>query len=341
MTPGGGAPAREGAPRGAGPCTRLAPSPTGALHLGNARSFLLAWLWARAGGAEVVLRIEDLDGPRTRAGAVDEVRADLAWLGLDWDREAPLQSARGPAYAAALAALHAAGRVYPCVCTRAEVERAASAPHEGDDGPVYPGTCRGRFASAAEAERETGRAPCWRFALGPGPGGGEVAWDDAFRGREAHDPGRGGDFVVAKRSGEAAYQLAVVVDDAAQGVTDVIRGDDLVPSTPRQLLLYAALGLPAPRFAHLPLVRGPDGRRLAKRHGDSRLAHYRALGVSPARVVALLARWSGLAGPAVEALPAAALRDVLAAAGGLDWARVPRADVAFGPADDAWLRAGR
>lgn len=308
--------------------TRLAPSPTGALHLGNARTFLLTWLWARARGAELVLRIEDLDGPRVKAGAAEQALQDLAWLGLDWDGPPLLQSTRLSAHLEALARLRAAGQVYACVCTRKEVEAAASAPHEGEEGPSYPGTCRGRFPDEDAAHAASGRDPAWRFALAPGL----VEWVDGFRGPEARDPAQdGGDFVVAKRSGEPAYQLAVVVDDAAQGVSDVLRGDDLVPSTPRQLLLYRALGLTAPRFWHLPLVRGPDGRRLAKRHGDTRIAHYRELGVAPERVLGLLAAWSGLASRApVSAralLPGFALE------------RVPRGDVTFQPADDAWLRA--
>lgn len=308
--------------------TRLAPSPTGALHLGNARTFLLTWLWARTRGAEVVLRVEDLDGPRTKRGAVQEAIDDLRWLGLDWDGEVVLQSTRAAAYEEALARLREQGLVYPCVCTRQEVEAAASAPNEGDEGPPYPGTCRARFESAEAAQRRTGRAPAWRFALERA----SLAYEDEVLGLVTRDLARdGGDFVVAKKTGEAAYQLAVVVDDAAQGVTHVIRGDDLVPSTPRQLLLYEALSLPAPRFAHLPLVRGEDGRRLAKRHGDTRLSHYRALGVRPERVLGLLAAWSGL-GPRAEVSASELV------AGGLEWSRVPAGDVTFRAADDLWLR---
>lgn len=309
--------------------TRLAPSPTGALHLGNARTFLLTWLWARTRGAELLMRVEDLDGPRVKHGASEEALEDLRWLGLDWDGEVLHQSTRSTAYDGALERLREGGRVYPCVCTRQEVEAAASAPHEGDEGPPYAGTCRGRFESVEQAERLTGRAPAWRFALGEGAA---FTYEDAVLGLVTRDLQRdGGDFVAARRTGEPAYQLAVVVDDAAQGITDVIRGDDLVPSTPRQLLLYEALGLPAPRFAHLPLVRGPDGRRLAKRHGDTRLSHYRALGVRPERLLGLLAAWSGLA-PRADV----SARDLLA--GGLEWARVPAQDVAFHGSDDRWLR---
>lgn len=281
------------------------------------------------------MRVEDLDGPRIRAGAAADALADLRWLGLDWDGEVLFQSARAAAHEEALRRLAAAGAVYPCVCSRKEAAAAASAPNEGDGGPRYPGTCRGRFASAAAAEAEGGRVPAWRFAVDPAR---ETSFVDEVRGAERAHPGQvEGDFVVAKRSGEAAYQLAVVVDDAFQGVTHVIRGDDLVPSTHLQLLLYEALDLPVPAFAHLPLVRGPDGRRLAKRHGDTRIAHYRERGVAPERVLGLLASWSGLA-------PRAPISAAELLAGGCarawDWARLPRADVAFRPADDAWLRAG-
>ncbi|MCA8923877.1 MAG: tRNA glutamyl-Q(34) synthetase GluQRS [Planctomycetes bacterium] len=308
--------------------TRLAPSPTGALHLGNARTFLLTWLWARSRGAEVLLRVEDLDGPRTKRGAVEQALEDLRWLGLDHDGEVVHQSTREQAYRDALDALATAGVAYPCVCTRAEIARAQSAPNEGDDGPRYPGTCRGRFASAEEARAATGRDPAWRLVVEPG----EVRFEDGVRGALTLDPYEEcGDFVIAKKDGQAAYQLAVVVDDAWQGISDVIRGDDLVPSTPRQLLLYRALGLRAPRFAHLPLVRGADGRRLAKRHGDTRISHYRELGVPPERVVGLLSASAGLGARA----PRQARE--LVSAGPLDWAQIPTRDVVFSPAELAWL----
>ena len=308
--------------------TRLAPSPTGALHLGNARTFLLTWLWARVTQAEVVLRVEDLDGPRTKAGAVEQALDDLAWLGLTHDGPPSFQSTRADAYRAALEQLARAGVIYPCVCTRKEIDAAASAPNEGDE-VTYPGTCRGRFRSAEAARAERGREPAWRFRVPDGP----QHFDDAVRGPQAVDLTRvGGDFVVWKKGDEAAYQLAVVVDDAAQGVDCVIRGDDLVPSTPRQLLLYRALGLTPPQFAHVPLVRGTDGRRLAKRHGDTRLASYREAGVPAARILGLLAGWSGLG----ARTPVTA--EELRARWDGDWSVVPPADVVFGPADDAWLR---
>jgi glutamyl-tRNA synthetase len=271
---------------------RLAPSPTGAQHVGNARTYLIAWLSARAQGGRVVLRIEDIDSPRVKPGAAEQALDDLRWLGLDWDDGPVVQTERLPLYDAALARLRASERVYPCTCTRADVERAASAPHADHEGPTYPGTCAGRRAADPDT---LGDAPyCWRFRL-PSQ---TPSFVDGLLGIQQLDlHALGGDFVVWKSPrppnlpGSPAYQLAVVVDDAAQGVTEVIRGDDLIPSTPRQLLLYNALGLPPPCFAHVPLVVGPDGRRLAKRHGDTRLSSLREAGVRPEMLLGLLA-WS-------------------------------------------------
>lgn len=291
---GGGETSGGRADRGpAFPVGRLAPSPTGALHIGNARTFLIAWLSVRSRGGACLLRIEDLDGPRVKAGAVESTLEDLAWLGFDWDGEPILQSRRLARFELALDHLRAKGFIYPCVCTRSEVARAQSAPHEKAGGePPYPGTCRGRYRDAAEARAATGREPAWRFRL---PADARVRFADRFRGEVEIDLARaGGDFVVAKRSGQPAYQLAVVVDDADQEVSEVLRADDLLPSAARQLLLYEALGLEAPAFAHVPLVVGPDGRRLAKRHGDSRIARYRADGIAPERIVGFLAWSAGL-----------------------------------------------
>jgi glutamyl-tRNA synthetase len=267
------------------PVGRLAPSPTGAQHVGNARTYLIAWLSARSRGGSVVLRIEDIDSPRVKAGAAEQAVDELRWLGLDWDGERVVQTQRLGLYEAALHRLQTQEMVYPCTCTRGDIERAASAPHLEHEGPVYPGTCAWR---RAEAGTLAGRPHAWRFRVG------EVspAFVDDVRGPTQVDLRQvGGDFVVWKSAGTPVYQLAVVVDDAAQGVTEVVRGDDLVPSTPRQLLLYRALGLRAPSFAHVPLVVGPDGRRLAKRHGDSRLSALRAAGLSAESLVGLLA-WS-------------------------------------------------
>jgi glutamyl-tRNA synthetase len=289
------------------PVGRLAPSPTGAQHVGNARTYLIAWLSARSRGGHVVLRIEDIDSPRVKSGAAAQACDDLRWLGLEWDEGPVAQTDRLPLYQAALAALQARELVYPCTCSRADVERAASAPHLDHEGPVYPGTCAGRnVADAATLDRPY----CWRFRVPSA----FPTFEDGFRGRVQLDSSTaGGDFVVWKteqtpgRTTTPAYQLAVVVDDAAQGVSEVVRGDDLLPSTPRQLLLYDALGFRPPRFIHVPLVVGPDGRRLAKRHGDTRLAALREAGMRPEQLLGLLAWSCGW----VEAIRPTSIADLL------------------------------
>jgi glutamyl-tRNA synthetase len=271
---------------------RLAPSPTGAQHVGNARTYLIAWLSARSRGRRVVLRIEDIDSSRVKKGADRQACLDLQWLGLDWDEGPIIQSERMAEYRAALIRLQERELVYPCTCTRSDVERAASAPHLEHEGPAYPGTCAGR--QVHDAAKLTDRPYCWRFRV-PAE---TPAFVDGFQGTTRIDLRRvGGDFVVWKAPSlgmigtSPAYQLAVMVDDAAQGVTEVVRGDDLIPSTPRQLLLYQALGLTPPHFIHVPLVVGPDGRRLAKRHGDTRLSALREASVRPEMLLGLLA-WS-------------------------------------------------
>jgi glutamyl-tRNA synthetase len=269
---------------------RLAPSPTGGLHLGHARTFLLAWLAARGAAGRILLRIEDLDAsrvrPEARAGALD----DLRWLGLDWDEGPYVQSERMEAYTASLERLKRAGMVYPCTCKRSDIARAAAAPHAEDEGLVYPGTCAGRTAADAEGLARAGRPYAWRFRVPDEP----IGWDDLVLGRVEGHPARvGGDFLVGRDPAGPAYQLAVVHDDATTGVTQVIRGDDLVPSTPRQVLLYRALGWPPPAFGHVPLAVGPDGRRLAKRDGSLKLATLRAAGVDARRLVGWLARSCG------------------------------------------------
>ncbi|MCX6898416.1 MAG: tRNA glutamyl-Q(34) synthetase GluQRS [Verrucomicrobia bacterium] len=282
---------------------RLAPTPSGGLHLGNARTFFVAWLSARAAGGRVVLRMDDLDQPRVKPGFVEQAMEDLRWLGLEWDGEPLYQSRRGEAYMAALEKLRTAGLVYPCVCSRKEIETAARAPHEGEEGPVYSGVCRGKFRDAADAQRQTGRAPCWRFAADGS--GSRIEFEDALHGRRGFDVAQQlGDFIVFRSDGIAAYQLATVVDDHAQGITEVVRGDDLLTSTARQLLLYRALGLTPPRFLHVPLVLDTTGQRMAKRRDSTRLAALREAGIPAAQVVGALAASCGWAAPGERAMPA-------------------------------------
>lgn len=296
---------------------RLAPSPTGALHLGNARTFLLAWLSARSRGGRVLFRIEDLDHPKKKPGAAAGMLEDLRWLGLDWDGEPLVQSSRLAVYRGALDRLVAAGRAYPCVCTRRDVEQTQSAPHGRDPHTLaYSGRCRGRFASWEDAcaALPDGRLPAWRFRAEPGPS----AFDDLFLGRRELDRSEIGDFAFARDPDGAGYLLACAVDDALSGVTEVVRGADLVDAAHCQIQILEALGLPVPAFCHVPLVVAEDGRRLAKRHGDTRLASLRAAGMPPERVVGLLAWWSGLAPYGAECRPA----DLLP---GFSLGRVPRA----------------
>jgi glutamyl-tRNA synthetase len=316
---------------------RFAPSPTGPLHLGNARTALLSWLAARGAGAGYVMRVEDLDGPRVKPGLEGLILAELRWLGLDWDEGPDVGGPRGPyrqsersaRYEEALARLRAAGRVYPCFCSRAEIAAASQAPHgPADEGPRYPGTCRSLSSAEVGRRVDAGRRPAWRFAVPAGP----VAFDDGVHGAQAFDVAATvGDFVVARADGVASYQLAVVVDDAAMAVTDVVRGDDLLASTARQLLLYRALELPIPRFAHLPLVVGADGERLAKRHGARSLGELRDAGADPRAVAGLLAEISGLAPPGARLLP----RDLVA---GFDLRRIPRAPARLPGEQNAALR---
>ncbi|HYH99854.1 tRNA glutamyl-Q(34) synthetase GluQRS [Hyalangium sp.] len=270
---------------------RFAPSPTGRLHLGNARSALLGWLQARAAGGQFLLRVEDLDRARCRPQYLDDLMRDLEWLGLTWDEPPVFQSARDDAYRDALERLERLGWVYPCFCTRAEIARAASAPHGlSDEGPRYPGTCAS-LSPTEIAERSRTRTPAYRFRPQPG----EVHFVDGLQGPSSQDVAAVvGDFVVRRNDGVASYQLAVVVDDAASRITHVLRGDDLLSSTPRQLQLYAALELPPPQFFHVPLVLGADGKRLAKREGAFALTELRERGLPAERVLGVLAAWSGL-----------------------------------------------
>ena len=314
---------------------RLAPSPTGAQHLGNARTFLVAWLECRQLGGKLLLRIEDLDTPRTKPGATAQVIEDLRWLGIDWDADTneystaslsfSIQSDREARYAEVLAQLKQLDLVYPCTCTRSEVEEAASAPHESVlDGTVYPGTCSVRHPEYSEELDRKGITYAWRFRMPAGL----RSWNDRLFGQQILDAKRYlGDFVVGRSYGATAYQLAVVVDDHDFGVNHVVRGNDLIYSTYRQIAIYEALGWPTPNWLHLPLVVGPDGRRLAKRHGDTRLSHYREQGVAPEMILGYFATSLGI-GHSVTTVSAAELLKEIEAKP--DWVqRIDRENLVF------------
>jgi glutamyl-tRNA synthetase len=264
---------------------RFAPSPTGDLHLGNLRTALLAWLFARSAGAQFVVRMEDLDAERVRTGMAERQVDDLRGLGLDWDGPIIRQSERLHLYAEAVDHLDAAGLLYPCFCTRAEIREAVSAPH-GSPRP-YPGTCR-TLSTTERARREAAGRPALRLNARDAT----VAFEDELLGRRSQEVD---DFVVRRGDGAPAYNLAVVIDDAAQGIGQVVRGADLVDSTPRQVLLARLLQLAPAAYAHVPLVLGPDGGRLAKRHGAVTLSDRLAQGESAASVRSWLAASVGLA----------------------------------------------
>lgn len=310
------------------PTTRLAPSPTGALHLGNARTFLVNWALARRHGWRVLLRIEDLDGPRIKQGAAEGAMETLRWLGLDWDQEPVFQSHDLAPYQAALDRLAQQGSIYPCRCTRSQIAaESLSAPHGDQHELRYSGRCRPAERTPLDrCDLATGAA--WRLRVEPG----EQTFTDAFSGPHTMCIDRQvGDFIVATKAGLPSYQLAVVVDDARQGVDQVVRGDDLLSSTPRQELLYPLLDLgPPPTWTHLPIVTGPDGRRLAKRHGDTRVDSYRTAGVPAERIVGLLAAWCGLGERRAMSAGEFAER--------FDLGTVSRTPVTFTAEDDTWLR---
>jgi glutamyl-tRNA synthetase len=310
--------------------TRLAPSPTGALHLGNARTFLVTWALARQRGWRVALRLDDLDGPRIKPHAAEQAVADLKWLGLDWDGEPRIENENRSEFAAALAQLARTGAIYPCRCTRSEILAASlSAPHGDEHELRYPGTCRPIEPTPVDPMLLEDPQLSWRFRT---PDVAE-SFTDQFAGPQSFNTQQiVGDFLVGTKGCLPSYQLAVVVDDAAQGVTQIIRGDDLLSSTPRQLRLHDELDLgPPPTYWHLPLVIGEDGRRLAKRHGDTRVAHYRELGVRPERVLGLIAEWCGIG--AREEITAA----VFSARFKIE--QLPREAITFTTEDDRWLRA--
>lgn len=315
---------------------RYAPSPSGWLHLGNARTALLAWLRARQQGGALVMRVDDLDGPRTVPEAVDGNLAELRWLGLDWDEgpdvggpAAPYrQSQRTDRYQAALDALAATGRVFPCYLSRRELRHIASAPHGAT--PVYGPAQRRANHGLAAGKRAEGKPPSLRLRAEPA----SLAFDDALAGPQSFEASLDiGDVVVRRADGLWAYQLATVVDDAAMGITEVVRGDDLLRSTGTQLLLYGALELTPPAFAHVPLLVDTGGQRLAKRRGSLTLTALRRAGVPPERVIGLLAHGLGLLPErrevaASELLPAFSL------------ASVPRAPAVLSATDVDWLQAG-
>jgi glutamyl-Q tRNA(Asp) synthetase len=292
--------------------TRFAPSPTGKLHLGHAWSAIQAHDFARAAGGRFLLRIEDIDGTRSRPEHVAAILADLEWLGLEWDGELVFQSHRLPLYEGALDRLKAMGLLYPCFCTRADIAASVSAPH-GPEGAIYPGTCRGLEAP------DLSKPHCWRLDMGkalkflPGTGRGtvreanggggsphrtssvesplhrpsagppprsgeELTFHDAFAGLIPADPASHGDVVLARKDAPASYHLAVTLDDAAQGVTHVVRGRDLFAAAHVHRLLQALLGLATPEYRHHALLLGPDGTRLAKRHGAPTLEAMRLAG---------------------------------------------------------------
>ena len=285
---------------------RFAPSPTGTLHLGNLRTALLAWLFARSAGSRFLVRMEDLDTGRVREGVAEEQLADMAALGLDWDGPVEYQSARTAGYGAALDVLAGERRLYECYCTRAEIREAASAAHGPLPEGAYPGTCLRLSAAELAERRASGRPPALRVRAE----GASVAFDDRLLGRIE---GVVDDFVVRRGDGAFAYNLAVVVDDAAQEVEEVVRGSDLADSTPRQLWLARALRLPEPSYAHVPLVLGPDGARLAKRHGSVTLPE-----VGAGAALAWMASSLGFEGQTAQELLAA-----------FDPARLSRADTRF------------
>ena len=284
----------------AAPRTRFAPSPTGDLHLGGAWTALASWALARAGAGQVILRIEDIDTPRVVSGAEARILEDLAWLGLDWDEGPIAQSARTALFRDALGRLEAGGQPYPCDCSRAEIARAASAPHAGEES-VYPGTCRDK-----DPARAFRRSPSIRLRVPEEV----VALDDGVMGPFAQDLARDvGDFVLWRGDGLVAYQLAVVVDDSEMRITDVVRGQDLLASTPRQIHLMRLLGAASPpRFWHVPLVVAEGGARLAKRTPGAAVRALREAGFSREEILGEMACGLGL-----TASPAPRSADDLAA----------------------------
>ncbi|MBE6955850.1 MAG: tRNA glutamyl-Q(34) synthetase GluQRS [Ruminococcaceae bacterium] len=296
------------------PCGRFAPSPSGRMHLGNLWSCLLAWLSARSAGGRMVLRLEDLDPDRCRSEFCEQVMRDLDWLGLDWDNEPVWQSRRSHIYEEYFHALEQQGLVYPCYCTRNQL-LAASAPHRSDGIAVYDGRCRA-LTMEQRRERAAQRKPAWRIAVDEV----EVGFHDLCRGHYAHRLDTCcGDFILRRSDGVYAYQLAVVVDDALMGVTQVVRGSDLLDSTPRQIWLGRQLGFSTPEYAHVPLLMAEDGRRLAKRDRDLELGQLQQQ-YTAAELVGILAHLAGLI-PEPAPISPADLIPLFA------WSKVPKGDL--------------
>ncbi len=306
---------------------RLAPSPTGAQHVGNARTYLIAWLAARAASGRILLRIEDIDSLRVKPHTVQQALTDLAWLGLDWDEgpdlggphEPYVQSQRMVVYHQAFAKLIEQERVYPCSCSRRDIVLASSAPHQEHEGQVYryPETCRSR--SASDADQLASGSFAWRFRSTSS----QRCMLDKVAGRvDCSVRDDLGDFVVLKADGSPAYQLAVTIDDFVMGVNQVVRGDDLLPSTFRQNELAECMGIQLPEYAHVPLVIGMDGRRLAKRHGDTRLSSLRDQGIRAEKLTGFLAWSAGLLSQPESCHPRE-LIDVFA------WEKITRQPFAF------------
>ena len=294
---------------------RFAPTPSGRMHLGNVFSAMMAWLSARSKGGEMLLRIEDLDTLRCPKENADILREDLRWLGLDWDYEQPCQSSRSAYYEEILSRLSEAGTVFPCWCTRGDLKNAPNAPHASDGHPIYPGTCRD-LSPAERQHRMAAKAPLWRLRVPEET----VSFTDGHYGHYVENlAAECGDFILRRADGVFAYQLAVVADDMAAGVTEVVRGRDLLSSTPRQLYLYQLLGASAPEYYHVPLLTAPDGRRLSKRDRDLDLGILRQR-FTAKELLGLLAHAAGL----LQKPESTSLRELIPL---FSWNKIPKEDI--------------
>ena len=279
---------------------RYAPSPTGPLHYGNLRTALLCWLQVRLADGKFILRIDDLDQPRNKTGSLKNIIADLKWLGIDWDigphvksiKSAYQQSERTPLYNDAFTVLKKAGLIYPCSCSRKDIDLALSAPHTNDNPGIYPGICRPRTDRTVSTKTKTNLVDyAWRFTVANQT----IEFNDQFYGQFSQRlESEVGDFVIKRKDGLFAYQLATVVDDALMGVTDVLRGSDLIDSTPRQIALFKALGFKPPQFWHVPLMTDSQENRMSKREGSESIHQWREENKSAEQLVGQLASSAGL-----------------------------------------------